>query len=143
MTHYNELAQMIEDEVEYDRAQNLADALFAEYQIEAAPEFVNTGLQVGDIYASSWGYDQTNVNFYQVLKVTPKTVTVQEIYGETHEVSNRFCGTVMPVKDSFVTYSKPMRRTVRVWNGVAGISIDSSENAYNWNGKPQNVTSYA
>ena len=143
MTHYNELTAMIDDELESEAADNLADALFAEYKVEAAPEFINTGLQVGDIYASSWGYDQTNVNFYQVLKVTAKTVTVQEICWETHEVHNRFYGTVMPIKDAFLANSKPMRRTVRVWNGVAGISIDSSENAYNWNGKPQHVTSYA
>ncbi len=28
------------------------------------------GIKVGDIFVESWGYDQTNVNFYKVVGVT-------------------------------------------------------------------------
>lgn len=35
--------------------------------------------KVGDILSASWGYDQTNVDFYQVLSVKNKTVEIQEI----------------------------------------------------------------
>ena len=34
---------------------------------------------VGDIFYSSWGYDQTNVDFYQVVKTTPKTIALKKI----------------------------------------------------------------
>lgn len=27
-------------------------------------------LKVGDIFYSSWGYDQTNIDFYKVLEIT-------------------------------------------------------------------------
>ena len=36
-------------------------------------------LAVGDILYSSWGYSMTIVNWYQVIAVTPKMVTVAEI----------------------------------------------------------------
>ncbi len=42
--------------------------------------FKNDTISVGDIFVSSWGYEQTNVTFYQVLSVHgKKTVTVREI----------------------------------------------------------------
>lgn len=33
-------------------------------------------MKQGDILVSSWGYEQTNVDFYEVVKVTAKTVTL-------------------------------------------------------------------
>ena len=36
--------------------------------------------QIGDVYRTSWGYEQTNVNFFQVIsKPTPSSVIVREI----------------------------------------------------------------
>ena len=34
--------------------------------------FKNDTISVGDIFVSSWGYEQTNVTFYQVLSVHGK-----------------------------------------------------------------------
>ena len=31
-------------------------------------------MKQGDVFVSSWGYEQTNVDFYEVVKVTAKTV---------------------------------------------------------------------
>ncbi len=31
--------------------------------------FNNGTVSVGDVFVSSWGYEQTNVNFYQVISV--------------------------------------------------------------------------
>jgi hypothetical protein len=64
-------------------------------------EMVNP-YKVGDILYSSWGYDQTNVDFYQVTKVGDKSVWVRPIAGEYvpdtqgHDSSN-----VRPIKDDF------------------------------------------
>lgn len=41
-------------------------------------------LQPGDILVSTWGYDQTNVDFYEVLKTTKNTATIEKI-GQTVE----------------------------------------------------------
>lgn len=49
------------------------------------------GVQVGDIFHSSWGYEQTNNDFFQVIElVGSSSVRVREVYPpiiETHAVS--------------------------------------------------------
>lgn len=40
-------------------------------------------IKVGDLFSSSWGYDQTNVDFYQVIAVKGKTFTIRPIGGRT------------------------------------------------------------
>lgn len=39
-------------------------------------------LQVGDVLVSSWGYDQTNIDYYQVTRRTAKTVSIRPIAGD-------------------------------------------------------------
>jgi hypothetical protein len=39
-------------------------------------------LKVGDVVYNSWGYDQTNVDFYQVARVSSNFVWLQETGGE-------------------------------------------------------------
>ncbi|AYQ14532.1 hypothetical protein EB670_24360 (plasmid) [Escherichia coli] len=68
--------------------------------------FKNDTVSVGDIFVSSWGYEQTNVTFYQVLSVHgKKTVTVREIranseYGNDSNLLIVFYIQIMP--DDFV-----------------------------------------
>jgi len=39
------------------------------------------GVKVGDVFESSWGYEQTNVDFFQVIAlVGEKSVRVREVY---------------------------------------------------------------
>ena len=53
----------------------------------------------GDVFSYSWGYDQTNVQFYVVEKVTPKTVVLHEVCSTV--VRSDGCGsdTVVPEPD--------------------------------------------
>ncbi|WP_394987896.1 hypothetical protein [Scardovia wiggsiae] len=37
------------------------------------------GAMVGDILVAMWGYEQTNWDYYKVIKVTAKTVTLEEL----------------------------------------------------------------
>lgn len=39
--------------------------------------------KVGEILISTWGYEQTNVDFYQVTKVTGRMITIREIAHKT------------------------------------------------------------
>lgn len=66
-------------------------------------------LKVGDILYSSWGYDQTNIDFYEVVKVLPKSVVIREI-GARSEVTGYESGECWPIPGSF----KGPPRTVRV-----------------------------
>lgn len=39
------------------------------------------GVEVGDIFSSSWGWEQTNVDFFQVIEIVGETsVRVREVY---------------------------------------------------------------
>lgn len=38
---------------------------------------------VGTIFSESWGWEQTNVNFYEVVSRTEKMVTIREIGQKT------------------------------------------------------------
>lgn len=72
--------------------------------------------QPGHIYRTSWGYDQTNVEYFQVIKRTPATVTVRRIgaglstvaYGPspTHGLPT---GTSTPISGNRTTQPRPTR----------------------------------
>lgn len=36
----------------------------------------------GDVLSAVWGYEQTNVDYYEVTAITPGTVTVRKIASE-------------------------------------------------------------
>jgi len=42
-------------------------------------------LKVGDIITNSWGYDQTNVDWYRVTRATPSTVWLKPIAAHVEE----------------------------------------------------------
>jgi hypothetical protein len=44
-----------------------------------------TSLKIGDIIVNSWGYDQTNVDFYRVTRTTAHYVWLQEIGSQQTE----------------------------------------------------------
>ena len=44
---------------------------------------MSTVVKVGDIFRNSWGYEQTTVDFYQVVRVSAKSVWVRRIKGDT------------------------------------------------------------
>ena len=92
--------------------------------------------QVGDILISSWGYDQTNVDYYQVIERTAKMATIQKIGKEYLDSGYPSEEKVMPVKDAFV--GKPKKKKV----GTYGINLNSYATASLWDGKPDYQTAY-
>ena len=75
----------------------------AKIQRKEAKKAFKHDLKVGDIVKNSWGYDQTNIEFYQVVEVvSEKSVKIREIKCESEEYSARADSCrVRPVKDSF------------------------------------------
>jgi len=66
-----------------------------------------TAVKVGDIFSMSWGYDQTNVNYFQVTRLTPKGVYVREIGAKSVPGTQGFmCEDVQPAKDNFLARSQ-------------------------------------
>jgi hypothetical protein len=108
---------------------------------QAQKEF-RTSLQVGDVLYTSWGYDQTNIEWFQVLEVKPsgKTVVIREICGESIEDVGWMCGYTMPLKNRFMKGSKPMTKRVRIGDAI---TVDSVRDAYKWDGTRKYWSSYA
>lgn len=59
--------------------------------------------EVGDIVYTSWGYEQTNLDFYQVVETRGKaTVVVRPIASETIKTTSWCSEDRRPVKDAFI-----------------------------------------
>lgn len=98
-------------------------------------------LKVGDILTDSWGYDQTNVEFYKVLSIKGSTVEIREL---THKVvegsyySHGMACQMMP-GDSFVKDSEVIKKQVR----SPYIKIGSCISLSKWDGQSKYCSWYA
>jgi hypothetical protein len=95
---------------------------------------------VGQILRTCWGYDQTNVEFYQVTALIGDTmVEVREIAQARKETGweRHDC---YPMHDEFI--DKPLRRKVSRYDG-ASVRICSVATASPWSGEIAKATSYA
>jgi len=101
-------------------------------------------IKQGDILYSSWGWEQTNITFYKVLKRTPKQVQLQQI-GTSHseDTSLAMQGTAIP--NEGVERNSPFRRKVvsSTYDDSEFVMIESYESAKLWDGKPKRYTAYA
>ena len=66
-------------------------------QRRTARKTASNPFAVGDVLKYSWGYDQTNTDFYQVVAKTAKTITIREIGGTWASYTQ-----VSPDKDRFI-----------------------------------------
>lgn len=106
-------------------------------------EFTNGSVSVGDIFASCWGYEQTNVCFYQVVSIHGKTtVCVHPIDAEVI-YTNNMEGYKMPKKDSFLG-QEVIKRRVKTYASSPLIVIEEYERAYKTDSKEKHeFSSYA
>ncbi len=101
-------------------------------------------VEVGDILVATWGYDQTNADFFQVVKIpSDKSLTVRHIKKKQYEdPPQSMSGYAAPIKDSFD--GKPTTRRIYYFMDRIHINVgDSMGSAEKWNGKPVAVTWYA
>lgn len=104
-------------------------------------EATNKHVKVGDIFVASWGYEQTNVDSYQVIDLVGKsTVVIRQIANESIEGSEGFMSdTVKPVKDAFIEGAEPFRKrlTSKDW-----INLSSYKGASKWDGQKRYYRSW-
>ena len=73
---------------------------------------------VGDILHTCWGYDQTNVEYFEVVEVRGKHVVLREIARETQE-TEFMQGNCVPIPGKYI--GEPFRRLAQ----KGSIRIDS------------------
>jgi hypothetical protein len=94
------------------------------------------GIEVGEILVSSWGYDQTNIDFYEVVGVTNKSVKIRKVDKKVVK-SSPPQDYVVPIRGKYIGSPK----TKRV-NPNGYVKISSYAYAYEWDGKPKYQTSW-
>lgn len=105
-------------------------------------------MTIGKIFVSSWGYEQTNIDFYKVIEVSKsgKTITLQPIGSKVVGV-NGFCSEEV-VPDPTREINAPLKNRRLLDTGYGGVSVNVSERAdykiyaHEWKGQPMNQTSY-
>jgi hypothetical protein len=104
---------------------------------ERAERLTRRKLEVGHILRTCWGYDQTNVEYFQVTKlVGAHSVEVREI-GQYREETQWLAGKCLPKLDAFI--GEPI-----VKRDLGGsIRFASYRYAYLWEGKPAYWSAYA
>ena len=93
-------------------------------------------IKIGSILYDSWGYDQTNVDFYKVLAVKGQRVVIVELGHIDTEHSNMSCKCVADVKQ---VIGEPIRATISQW----GVKLNSSITLKPWDGTPKYKSWYA
>lgn len=73
-------------------------------------------LQVGQVVVNSWGYDQTNIDYYQVIGVSPNFVTLRAIRAKVTETGCT-CGNSVPLSGQFAEDATPERHRVTMYEG--------------------------
>ncbi|MEO0879238.1 MAG: hypothetical protein AAFY22_05935 [Pseudomonadota bacterium] len=94
-------------------------------------------IEVGHVFYNSWGYEQTNIDFYEVVRTTPKGVYVRPIASKQTDATGWAQGYVVPDLGAFTGEAVFKRvdasqKTVSMPHGWCGL----------WNGKPVHYTAY-
>lgn len=99
-------------------------------------------IKVGDIFTYSWGYDQTNIDFYQVVSTSAKTIAIRKIKaGQTDYDAHYMSGHKVPLKDEFCK-DEVLRKTPRFISNKWWIPFEYGVGQL-WDGKPEAFTCYA
>lgn len=117
------------------------DALARKVKQRAERAAKGRGVEVGNFLAASWGYEQTNVDFYKVTKLIGRTmaevVKVGAIDVGKDETGMSMASYVIPAEEP-LQGAEPMRVVIK--EGGAKIK---GQWASVWNGQPRYVSWYA
>lgn len=133
-----------------ERCLILINEFFQEYNDElrrktAKKEFT-TSLKPGDILVSTWGYDQTNADFYQIIEIRGKKDIIIRQICATVEETGFMCGYAMPRPGVWAHDSLLLRkRTGPAYTDgkEERVSITPYSSAYLWDGKKVSCSWYA
>lgn len=116
----------------------------------------NVKPEVGMILVSSWGYDQTNIEFFKIVKVSNKSVWIQQLRNKVVEQTGFMSETVVPSdevsKGGWVDAPDGVGQVYdpdhvpaperKVWKGDS-VKLSSYAWARVWDNKPKYASHYA
>jgi hypothetical protein len=102
--------------------------------------------KVGDVLHYSWGYEQTNCEFFQVVATTPGTVTLREIAQAAEAGSMQVHGMAenrVARPGHFLDDSKPITKRVQFSESGPGYISMPHGCCSLWDGRPKYCSWYA
>lgn len=106
---------------------------------QARVAFVNP-YKVGQFLHSHWGYEQTNVEMYQILEVREFALKIRRV-AQDRQDTHHDQGTCTPIKDKFIEPAKWV--TIQVGtHGHHSVPSPIHGNLYEYDGKPVSWSSY-
>ncbi|CAB4122112.1 hypothetical protein UFOVP19_58 [uncultured Caudovirales phage] len=97
-----------------------------------AQKVMNHNYKVGMILYNSWGYDQTNIDFYQIVEIKEKSIKIRAISSAYVSGSEGFmCANVVPLIDRFK--SEPILKKVNIsvsYNGSISYYIKAEHGCF-------------
>jgi hypothetical protein len=97
-------------------------------------------LIVGDVLVSSWGWEQTNKDFYKVIALHgKKSISIVAISEDCNYDSHSMTGTKTPD----VNIELPNVLSKKGIFGFYGIKINDYATARKWEGRPEHYSCYA
>ena len=96
-------------------------------------------VKVGDLFYNSWGYEQTNLDFYQCVEKKGKTMTLRPIASKTVEGSTMCHGMAdnrVAVKDAFLSdkerYPDLVKRSFSMEVGFLSKTTETEKHYCSW-----------
>lgn len=100
--------------------------------------------QPGAILYNSWGYDQTNIDWYVIVKRSGQYVTLARLAAEETQNPQTMTGRTLP--GAMVEGAKPIRRKLKCECGdperPVGLQIQSYGWCQLWDGQPKSYSYY-
>lgn len=91
---------------------------------KAASKTFDHGFFEGQMFYTSWGYDQTNIDYYQIVAFKGKSAIIRKIAARTIQSTGWASAEVAPVKDAFIGEPMVKRITPSVsYNGSISFHI--------------------
>lgn len=89
-------------------------------------------MENSNILVSTWGYEQTNVTFYRIIKRTAKTVVLQKLRSKVRYTQYGY--EAVPTEE--YAREKPIRRKAIPYGSGVAAEIEYYEFASPWDGRP-------
>lgn len=112
----------------------LADRIERKEIIKKTKEQMENPYKVGQILYDSWGWEQTNIDFYKVIETGKKSIKIQKIaskYAKYQPSGNSpMSAYVVPDSDSVISEPIQKRLVVSVYNNTPRVYIKSNHGSF-------------
>ena len=101
---------------------------------------------IGEVILNSWGWEQTNIEFYQVVGLKNKQIIVRELAQKIDSVVGFMSENVVPIIDKFISDEITLKIKYVCWSEIPQVIICNPKPFYyfhKWDGKPKYQSHYA